>query len=211
MTLFISIVIAYLFGSIPWALVIGKTIYHKDIRKEGSGNLGASNAGRVLGKPAAVVVTLLDAFKAFLSMLLAWFLTGATIETSTSAVVFAGLACCLGHCFPCFAGFKGGKAVATTYGYFLGITVLLTGHWWWNFFWPIFLFFGILYLTRIVSISSISAIGLEVLTCFVIRVDIRICIALLILWLFITYRHRSNLQRIKNGTENKIKWMGAVK
>lgn len=204
-------VISYLFGSIPWALVIGKTFYHKDIRKEGSGNLGASNAGRVLGKPAAISVTLLDALKAFFSMLLAWVLTGASIETSTTAVVLSGLACCIGHCYPIFAGFKGGKAVATTYGYLLGLTVLITHHYWWTFFWPIVLFFGILYLTRIVSISSISAIGIEVITTFILRVNIIISIALLVLWAFITWRHRANIERIKKGTESKIKWMGPVK
>lgn len=211
LTTILLMIVSYLFGSIPWALVIGKTFYHKDIRKEGSGNLGASNAGRVLGKPAAISVTLLDALKAFFSMLLAWFITGSNVETSTIPVVLSGLACCLGHCYPCFANFKGGKAVATTYGYFLGISILLTHHFWWNFFWPIILFFVILYLTRIVSISSISAIGIEVITCFILKVNIVISLALLILWVFITWRHKENLNRIKNGTENKIKWMGPVK
>ena len=67
MNTLLAIVISYLFGSVPWALVIGQVFYHKDIRKEGSGNLGATNAGRVLGKPAAIIVTVLDALKAFLA------------------------------------------------------------------------------------------------------------------------------------------------
>ena len=81
----LAIVISYLFGSVPWALIIGEVFYHKDIRKEGSGNLGATNAGRVLGKPAAISVTVLDALKAFLSMLIA-------SKLAPGAVIYAGLA-----------------------------------------------------------------------------------------------------------------------
>lgn len=195
------IAVSYLFGSIPWGLVIGKVFYHKDIRKEGSGNIGGTNAGRVLGKPAAVAVTLLDAVKAFLSMTIAWFL-------APQAVIYAGLACAFGHCFPVFAGFRGGKAVATAYGFFLGISLYITHSWFWNFFWPIILFFGILYLTKIVSVSSISAVGIEAVTSVFVNHSIALSAALFILWAFITYRHKANLIRVKNGTENRIKWMG---
>lgn len=202
MKVFLVILISYLFGSIPWGLVIGKVFYHKDIRKEGSGNIGGTNAGRVLGKPAAISVTLLDAFKAFISMWIASMI-------DPSAILLAGLACAIGHCFPVFAQFKGGKAVATAYGYFLGITVFITHAWFWNFFWPIILFFAILYFTRIVSISSISAVGIEAITSLIVnRSHILVFICLLILWLLITYRHKANLIRIKNGTESRIKWMG---
>ena len=201
MNIFLVILASYLFGSIPWALVIGKVFYHKDIRKEGSGNLGASNAGRVLGKPATVSVTLLDAFKGFFAMMLAHF-------AAPEITMIAGLVCAFGHCFPLFAGFKGGKAVATTYGLFLGIVVFLHGHWFWNFVWPILLFFAILYLCRIVSISSLSAILIEGITTLFVNHNTQITVSLLILWAFILYRHRGNLVRIKNGTENKVKWMG---
>ena len=151
----IVILISYLFGSVPWALVIGKVFYHKDIRNEGSGNLGASNAGRVLGKPAAVSVTVLDAIKAFLSMFVATLI-------SKDAILYAGLACAFGHCFPVFAQFKGGKAVATAYGFFLGITVFVTHNWLINFILPVIAFFVMLYITKIVSISSITAVGIEI-------------------------------------------------
>lgn len=87
------LIVSYLFGSVPWGLVIGKVFYHKDIRNYGSGNLGATNAGRILGKPAAISVTLLDAFKAFFSMMLAYYV-------APEAIPYAGLACCVGHCFP---------------------------------------------------------------------------------------------------------------
>ncbi|MEE8808755.1 MAG: glycerol-3-phosphate 1-O-acyltransferase PlsY [Lactimicrobium sp.] len=202
MKVFLVILISYLFGSIPWGLVIGKVFYHKDIRKEGSGNIGGTNAGRVLGKPAAISVTLLDAFKAFISMWIASMI-------DPDAILLAGLACAIGHCFPVFAQFKGGKAVATAYGYFLGITVFITHSWFWNFFWPIILFFAILYFTRIVSISSISAVGIETITSLIVnRSNLQVFVCLLILWALITYRHKANLIRIKNGTESHIKWMG---
>ena len=181
--------------------MIGIVFYHKDIRKEGSGNIGGTNAGRVLGKPAAISVTLLDAIKAFLSMTVAYFL-------APDAIIYAGLACAIGHCFPIFAGFKGGKAVATAYGFFLGISLYITHEWFWNFFWPIILFFGILYFTKMVSVSSISAVSIEAITSIFVNHNIHLSIALIVLALFITYRHKANLIRVKNGTENKIKWMG---
>ena len=197
----IVILISYLFGSVPWALVIGKVFYHKDIRNEGSGNLGASNAGRVLGKPAAVSVTVLDAIKAFLSMFVATLI-------SKDAILYAGLACAFGHCFPVFAQFKGGKAVATAYGFFLGITVFITHNWLINFILPVIAFFGMLYITKIVSISSITAVGIEMIASFIFNHNLPLSICLLILWAFITYRHKSNLIKLKNGQENKVKWMG---
>ena len=197
----IVILISYLFGSVPWALVIGKVFYHKDIRNEGSGNLGASNAGRVLGKPAAVSVTVLDAIKAFLSMFVATLI-------SKDAILYAGLACAFGHCFPVFAQFKGGKAVATAYGFFLGITVFITHNWLINFILPVIAFFGMLYITKIVSISSITAVGIEMIASFIFNHNLPLSICLLILWAFITYRHKSNLIKLKNGQENKVKWLG---
>ena len=202
------IVIAYLFGSIPWALIIGKVFFHKDIRNEGSGNLGASNAGRVLGKPFAIIVTILDAFKAALSMLVAHYIAPGT-------EIYAGLACCLGHCFPIFAGFKGGKAVATSYGFFFGIVLFLTGEWFWQFILPILSFFLILYITRMVSVSSMASIGVETIASFILaligKIDWSIPIAVLCLWIFVIYRHKENIARVKNGTESKITWMGPIK
>ena len=205
MKILLVMILSYLFGSVSWALVIGKVFYHKDIRKEGSGNLGATNAGRVLGRPAGVAVTLLDALKALLSMWIAHMIVPGT-------EIFAGLACCIGHCFPVFAGFKGGKAVATSFGFMLGIVLFLTGQWLWGFVLPVVSFFLILYLTKMVSVSSLLSILTEVIASFVLafsgKIDIMIPCALLVLWLFVTWRHRANIGRVMNGTESKIKWMG---
>ena len=201
MKVILVVICSYLFGSIPWALVIGKLFYHKDVREEGSGNLGASNAGRVLGKPVAVIVTILDALKAFLSMLVAHYV-------APEAILLAGLACCIGHCFPVFANFKGGKAVATTYGYLLGVVVFITGHWFAQFVLPILCFFLFLYMSTMVSVASILSIFVAVIAGFFVNVDLKVSLATLLLWLFVTYRHKENINRIKQGTENKIKWMG---
>lgn len=197
----VLLVISYLFGSVPWALVIGKVFFHKDIRTEGSGNLGASNAGRVLGRPVAVIVTLLDALKAFFSM-------AVTLKFVPSAIVYSGLACCFGHCFPLFAGFHGGKAVATSYGFLLGIAVFITHDYIWMFLLPILGFFTFLYFSRMVSFASIFSLLMAVIISFFRPVSLSVRLSLLVLWCFVTWRHRANIQRIRTGTENKIHWMG---
>ena len=194
------IILSYLFGSIPWGLVIGKVFFHKDIRKEGSGNIGGTNAGRILGKPAGIVVILLDALKGYFAMVLAYYL-------AKDAIVFAGLASVIGHCFPVFVHFHGGKAVATTFGFFLGIATLVNGHIFWQFIFPVLCFLVILYLTKMVSLSSITAVFIEAVVSIFINTNKLVPVAVFILWILLTYRHKSNIKRIKNGTESKIKWM----
>lgn len=194
------IILSYLFGSIPWGLVIGKVFFHKDIRKEGSGNIGGTNAGRILGKPAGIAVILLDALKGYFAMVLAYYL-------AKDAIVFAGLASVIGHCFPIFVHFHGGKAVATTFGFFLGIATLVNGHIFWQFIFPVLCFLVILYLTKMVSLSSITAVFIEAVVSIFINTNKLVPVAVFILWILVTYRHKSNIERIKNGTESKIKWM----
>lgn len=195
------IILSYLFGSVPWSLVIGKVFFHKDIRTEGSGNLGGTNAGRVLGKKVGITVIILDALKAFFSMLLASFI-------AKDAMIYAGLACCIGHCFPIFAQFKGGKAVATSFGFFLGIATFINHHYFYQFFLPLLIFLVSLYLCRMVSLSSMIGLGSGILISFLIGNPLSITLSIFVLWLFVVYRHRANIERIKNGTESKIKWMG---
>ena len=194
------IILSYLFGSIPWGLVIGKVFFHKDIRKEGSGNIGGTNAGRILGKPAGIAVILLDALKGYFAMVLAYYL-------AKDAIIFAGLASVIGHCFPIFVHFHGGKAVATTFGFFLGIATLVNGHIFWQFIFPVLCFLVILYLTKMVSLSSITAVFIEAVVSIFINTNKLVPVAIFILWILLTYRHKSNIERIKNGTESKIKWM----
>lgn len=206
MSVVLAIVLSYLFGSIPWGLVIGQVFFHKDIRKEGSGNSGGTNAGRVLGKPIGVLVIALDALKGFISMCIAHYIAPGT-------EIYAGLACCIGHCFPIFAGFHGGKAVATSYGFFLGITLFVTHTWFYTFALPILAFFIILFFSRMVSFSSMSALWITAIASLILYFnhtigDIAVPVSLLLLACFVTYRHKANIKRIINHEESHIQWMG---
>ena len=116
----LSIIAGYLLGSVPFALVIGKLFYKTDIRNYGSKNLGGGNAGRVLGKRAGLTVMTLDILKVTLAILIAfWF------EHRDITMIIAGLAAAIGHCYPVFARLKGGKAVATMYGFLFGMALLI--------------------------------------------------------------------------------------
>ena len=196
------LILAYLFGSIPWALVIGKVFYKTDIRNHGSGNLGGSNAGRVLGKKAGVAVIALDALKALLSVVLA-----KVMNMSDTICVLAGLMCCVGHCFPIFANFKGGKAVATTVGFVIGISVLITHEFMIMSLIPIVTFFVVLKTTKFVSLSSMIAIGMAAVCAFIAHDNLVISLSITVLWLFVCYRHKANIGRLLKGNETKITWM----
>ena len=196
------LILAYLFGSIPWALVIGKVFYKTDIRNHGSGNLGGSNAGRVLGKKAGVAGIALDALKALLSVVLA-----KVMNMSDTICVLAGIMCCVGHCFPIFANFKGGKAVATTVGFVIGISVLITHEFMIMSLIPIVTFFVVLKTTKFVSLSSMIAIGMAAVSAFIAQDYLVISLSITVLWLFVCYRHKANIGRLLKGSETKITWM----
>lgn len=198
MYVFIACLIGYLLGSIPFALVIGKLFYHTDIRNSGSGNLGGSNAGRVLGKKAGVSVTVLDAIKCCIAMALMYFI-------NPEYMMFAGFSCAVGHCYPLFAKFKGGKAVATIMGYLLGLAIFQILPWY-CFIAPVASFFIILKLTKYVSLSSICAEFIAVILSLF-TANITITSSILLLFLFSTYRHKSNIQRLIAKTETKVTWI----
>lgn len=193
------ILLAYLFGSIPWGLIIGKVFYKTDIRQHGSGNLGGTNAGRVLGKKAGITVALLDIFKATIFMSLCQ-------KFHPNATVFTGFFVAIGHCYPIFAQFKGGKAVACAVGYLLGLGVLAYVDIFFIFVSPILIFFLSLALTRYVSLSSICC----VLSAFIIANIVsnkNIIITIFCLLILVIYRHIPNIKRIIIGKEPKINWI----
>lgn len=194
-------IIGYVIGSIPWALVIGKTFFKKDIRNYGSGNLGGSNAARVLGFKVGALVILLDGLKAFLLMALANIIF-------PKAILYTGFAACIGHCYPLFANFKGGKAVATTYGFLLGIGTFITHDIIFSFLFPVLMFFIVLGLTKIVSISSMSAMVFETIVAFLTYKNSLASYMVLFLTLFIIYRHRSNIIRLIKKEEPKVGFLG---
>ena len=119
MKLALVMVLGYLIGSIPFALVIGKVFYNTDVRQYGSGNLGGGNTGRVLGKKAGLSTMALDLLKVTLVVLIAKLVVG-----TDTAMALGALAAGIGHCFPLYAHFKGGKAVAAMYGYLFGLFVV---------------------------------------------------------------------------------------
>lgn len=197
----IILVIAYLLGSIPSALWIGKLLYKTDIRQHGSGNLGGTNTFRTLGVKAGLIVSILDILKGTAATLLP--LLPFFSNTDVHPLILGVLAV-IGHMFPIFAQFKGGKAVATSGG------VLLAYHW------PLFVimlagFFIVLKLTKMVSLTSmiLAMLGLlyTILYNIFYRVDIPLLIVIILLATFILYRHRANMTRIKAGTEPKVKWI----
>ncbi|MEK4494791.1 glycerol-3-phosphate 1-O-acyltransferase PlsY [Ureibacillus sp. FSL W8-0352] len=196
----IAVICAYLIGSIPSGLWIGKIFYKTDIREYGSGNLGATNTFRVLGKKAGMVVTIMDILKGTVATILPMFPFFS--DTMVHPLILGAIAA-VGHMFPIFAGFRGGKAVATSGGVLLGYS------------WPFFIiliigFFISLKLTKIVSLSSMVVSVIAVIYSIIywlLTGDFALFILVLILATFIFYRHKSNIKRIKEGTEPKVKWL----
>ncbi|EUJ33318.1 membrane protein YgiH [Listeria floridensis FSL S10-1187] len=189
-------VIAYLIGSIPSGLWIGKIFYKKDIRNFGSGNLGATNSFRVLGVKAGSVVTVIDILKGTIATLLPFFFLP---ELNPHFMLLTGVCAIIGHSFPIFAGFRGGKAVATSAGVVLAYAPLL-------FIAVLIVFLITLKISKYVSLSSmVAALAAFLITLFLgdpILFVLITCIAIFIIW-----RHRANIKRIKNGEEPKITWM----
>ena len=185
-----SFILAYLIGSIPSGLIIGKKFYGVDIRQHGSGNLGGTNTFRVLGVKAGLTVTIADILKGTLAAALPLFFQ------SDMHLLLAGIFAVVGHTYPVFAGFKGGKAVATSAGVLLCYAPLL-------FLITLAGFFACLYITKYVSLSSMFG-GLVAFIYSLILQDTPLIIVVAILTLFVIYRHRANIKRIMNKTEPKV-------
>ncbi|UII57902.1 glycerol-3-phosphate 1-O-acyltransferase PlsY [Cytobacillus spongiae] len=193
MEIVMIVIIAYLLGSIPSGLIIGKGFYGIDIREHGSGNLGGTNTFRTLGVKAGLIVTAADILKGTLATLLPLFL-----DTEMHQLI-AGLIAVIGHMYPVFANFRGGKAVATSAGVLLGYEPYM-------FLTMFAIFFICLYLTKYVSLSSILGAFAAIIYSMVIF-DPALIVVVTILGIFVIYRHRANIKRIINKTEPKIKWM----
>lgn len=197
----LSILIGYFLGSIPFALVIGKVFYKTDIRNYGSKNLGGGNAGRVLGKKAGLAVMTLDILKVTLAIFIA-----SCFKNRDITMLIAGLSAAAGHCYPIFARFKGGKAVATMYGFLFGMA-LFGPYNLWIFFLPLIVFLIVLYIGKIIALASIGSAVVNTIYIYFVVGSMGLFVASLIFTIVIIYRHRSNLVRIINKEENKISWM----
>jgi glycerol-3-phosphate acyltransferase PlsY len=200
----LAIIVSYLIGSIPTAYIFGRLLKNIDIRKFGSGNVGATNALRVLGKWPGITVLILDVIKGILPIVfLGDFLLLKSTLNPQAALIILGLSCIAGHNWTIFLNFKGGKGMATTLGVLIGlafriadlkmILVLLIMTW-----------LLVFLITRIVSLASlISALALPVVMVLFKQSTILV-ITSLILSGFVILRHKSNLSRLLRGKETKL-------
>ena len=199
-------VIAYLIGSVNFSIILSKKMAGFDVREKGSGNAGTTNMLRSVGKKAAAITLICDILKGVVSILIAM-LIGRMVEGSNGALLvqIAGVAVILGHTFPIFFKFKGGKGVATSLG------VLIMSNWQIGLICLVFALILII-LTQMVSVGSIAAAILyPVLTLFIPQnyiVPGNYLIYSIILAVIIVFNHRENVKRLLNGTENKISFKG---
>ena len=204
----IMAVIAYLIGSINFSVILSKKMAGFDVREKGSGNAGTTNMLRSVGKKAAAITLICDILKGVVSIGIA-IVFGSIIKDSNKELLLqiAGIAVILGHTFPIFFGFKGGKGVATSLG------VLLLSNWQIGLICLVFALV-LMILTRMVSLGSCAAAVLfPVLTLFINENYTVLTegksgnvyfIYSLLLAVIVLFNHRSNIKRILNGTENKI-------
>lgn len=195
------LVFAYLIGSIPSAVWVSKWVYGLDIREHGSGNAGATNTFRTLGPKAGSAVMLMDMLKGFIAVKLALF-SHLTIgqELYSNLQIFLGLASVIGHIFPIWAEFRGGKGIATLFGMILSIHAIVAVS-------LVAVFVCMLYLTRYVSLSSITAsIAFPVMIVFIFNAPDHIGYRLFAIAtaFLVVLTHHKNISRLINGNESKV-------
>ncbi len=203
-TYILMAVIAYAIGSVNFSVILSKKMAGFDVRERGSGNAGTTNMLRSVGKGPAALTLILDILKGVVAILIAKFIVGNIASEANTAILvqIAGFFAVVGHTFPVFFGFKGGKGVATSLGVLLVMNPLIGG---------ICLVFAlvVMALTRMVSLGSImAAILFPVLTIFITDnyiadgynyIFFGIAMAILVI-----FNHRSNIKRLYNGQENKL-------
>jgi glycerol-3-phosphate acyltransferase PlsY len=197
-------ILSYLLGSIPFGIIISKFWKGIDIREHGSKNPGATNVYRVIGPIPALIVLLLDISKGLIAtLLISRIIIAQPVLNQTSLMIIAGMVVILGHIFPVFASFKGGKGVATG----LGVLISLAPA---ELIFALLLFLIIVAITRYVSLGSLCS-ALFILLALIFEkyylhktVADELLIAVIVLTVFIFYTHRSNIKRLLNGTENKF-------
>ena len=208
-TYIIIAIVAYLIGSINFSVILSKKMAGFDVREKGSGNAGTTNMLRSVGKKAAVITLLCDILKGVVSIGIA-IIVGNIIKDLDKALLvqIAGILVVVGHTFPIFFGFKGGKGVATSLG------VILMTNWKIGLICLIFALV-LMALTKMVSVGSIAAaILFPVLTIFltdtfIVTEGSNYFIYSILLAILVAFNHRENIKRILNGTENKISFKNA--
>lgn len=203
MNIIFLLTLAYLIGSIPTAVWVSKRIYGLDIREHGSGNAGATNTFRVLGKKAGIGVMIVDMLKGFAAVklsFLSYHMPGS--EQMTNLQVGLGLCAVLGHIFPIWAGFRGGKGIATLFGMILAIHPIVAIS-------LIVVFLLMLFLTRYVSLSSMAAsVAFPVLILFIFKEqapEMSYKLFAIATACMVVLTHHKNISRLIAGNESKVK------
>ena len=196
MTRLLVLAIAYLLGAIPFGYLLVKLKTGADVRAKGSGNIGATNVMRTSGRAAGIATLLLDIGKGYLAVWIASRVTGGDwlVMSAAALTVMAG------HAFPVFLRFQGGKAVASFVGAFLCLTP-------WALAIEVIVFVGVVAWTRYISLGSIvGAATFPLAVWLVAKAPIPALAASVIAGAFVIYRHRSNIDRLRSGTENVFKF-----
>ncbi len=193
MSIFILLIAAYLAGSIPCGILVSKVLDTPDPRLQGSGNIGATNISRVGGKKAGLITLIGDALKGALPALAGLWLA----PESPPVAGLAGLAAFLGHLYPVFLGFKGGKGIATGLGVFLILAP-------WAIAIETLVFLAAVLALRIVSVGSLAAALTLPLCICLLDYPKAYALTALMVAIFTTYKHRENIQRLIDGQEPKF-------
>ncbi len=190
---------SYLLGSIPTAFVFGKVLKGIDIRQHGSGNMGATNVFRVIGKGPGTAVLIIDMLKGFLpvALIAGW------LSPGVEGRIVAALAAVCGHNWTCFMGFKGGKGVATSAGVLIGLTVAIV-----SVRMPVILCISswiIIFLaTAYISVASMAAATLLPVFMIIYGVPFHVILLSIAFCIFVVIRHQSNIHRLLNGQESRV-------
>lgn len=201
MNLIAAVILSYLLGSLPTAYLAGRMLKGIDIREHGSGNVGASNTFRVLGRTPGICVLVIDILKGCLAVAVMSRILGVS---GTFGIVLVGVAAVCGHNWTVFLGFRGGKGIATSLGVLIGLTVTFPG------LIPVVLislmsWIAVLYWFRFISLSSIVASCILPVSMILTGQRFEIIVLGAVFCIFVVYRHRSNISRMAQGIEPKVR------
>ncbi len=193
MTLIFLIIVAYLIGAIPTGVILTRLAGGEDIRSAGSGNIGATNVYRVAGRKLGVITLVGDCLKGVVPLLIAQL----GFNLSVNGIALIALAAFIGHCYPVYLGFKGGKGVATALGIFLVLSP-------WSVLCVLLVFALILWKWRYISLASISAAATIPFLVLLFESSFALFGATLIIAALVIWKHRANIERLRSGTENRF-------
>ena len=194
MTLFFLLIAAYLIGAIPTGVILTRLAGGEDIRNAGSGNIGATNVYRVAGRKLGIITLLGDCLKGVVPLVIA--IQG--FHLAETGIALVAMAAFIGHCYPVYLGFKGGKGVATALGIFLVLSPL-------SVLCVLGIFVLVLWRWRYISLASISAAAAIPLLVLLFEGSATLFGATLLIAALVIWKHRANIERLHSGTENKFK------